>query len=160
MAELSSKLRSAPFGALALLLVAAVLYVALLANAFPPTGGGGEERISQAYGAFFLTLWLWIVLALLLVVGGVRGEMPRWAAVCAVVLHPLSGVAAFVALDAVSRHVDGAIVFVALLPPVLAGYAMWARLTHWREAYPPRPVSAAAWGAVAVLTLGGMLSGL
>jgi hypothetical protein len=65
MPETSSKLRSAPFGAIALLAVATGLYVAVLANTIP-AAGGGEARISQAYAAFSLTLWLWIVLAALL----------------------------------------------------------------------------------------------
>ena len=100
----SEKLRSAPYGVIALLAVAIGLYVAVLANSVPASGGG-EERISQAYAAFFLTLWLWIVLALLLLVGGIMGQMPRWAAISAIFLHPLAGLVAFVALDAVSRHV-------------------------------------------------------
>jgi len=45
---------------------------------------------------------LWVALALLLVVGGVMGEMPRWAAVLAVIVHPLSGVGAFVAIDSLT----------------------------------------------------------
>ncbi len=155
----SEKLRSAPFGAIALLAVAVGLYVAMLANAVPPSGGG-EERISQAYATLFLTLWLWIVLALLLIVGGVMGQMPRWVAISAIFLHPLAGVAALVALDAVSRHVGGAILFVVLLPILIAGYALWARLPQLHEAYPPRPVSIAAWSAIALLTIGGLASGL
>jgi hypothetical protein len=103
---------------------------------------------------------LWIVLALLLIVGSVMGRMPRSAAICAILLHPLSGIAAFVALDAASRNIGGALLFVALLPPLIAGYALWARLTQLHEAYPPRPVSLAVWSAVALLTMGGMASGL
>lgn len=159
MPEWTAKLRTAPYGAIALLAVAAVLYVALLDNMIPPTGGP-EDRISQAYGALSLTLLLWIALALLLLVGGVMGAMPRWAAFSAVVLHPLAGLAEFVAVDAVSRHVNGAILFVALPPLVIAGYAMWARLTGLHEAYPPQPVSVAVWGAVVALTMGGMATGL
>jgi hypothetical protein len=155
----SAKLRNAPFGMMALLALAIGLYVAVLANAVPPSGGG-EERISQAFGAFFLTLWLWIVLALLLVVGGIMGRMPRWVAISAIFLHPLSGLAAFVALDAVSRHVSGAMIFVVLLPPLIAGYALWARLPQLHEAYPERDVSLAVWVAVAASTVGGMVSGL
>lgn len=153
-----TKLRSVPFGAVALLAVATTLYVALLANAFPVTGG--EDRISQAFGAFFLTLALWLVLALLLIVSGVRGEMPRWTAYSAIVLHPLAGLAEAIALDAVSRNIGGAMFFVALLPLVIAGYAMWARLTVLHKTYPPQPVSAAAWGAITLLTIGGMATGL
>jgi hypothetical protein len=159
MFEWSSKLRSLPYGALALLAVAAVLYVALLATAAAPPRGG-EERISQDYAGFLLTLLLWIVLALLLLVGGLMGRMPRSAALSATALHPLSGIAAFVALDAVSRNIGGAILFIVLLPPLIAAYALWARLPQLHEAYPQRPVSLAVWSGVALLTIGGMATGL
>ncbi len=109
---------------------------------------------------FFLTLWLWIVLALLLVVGGVMGRMPGWAAITAALLHPVSGVAAFVALDALSRNVAGAILFVALLPPLIAGYALWARLPQLHAAYSPGTVSVAVWGVVALLTIGRVCDGV
>jgi hypothetical protein len=155
----TSKLRSAPVGAIGLLAVAAVLYVALLVNAVAPAGSG-EEAISQGYAVLELTLCLWIALALLLLVGGVRGRMPGWVAISAIFLHPLAGVAEFVALDAVSRQIYGAIAFVALTPPLIAGYAVWARLPQLHEAYPPRPVSLVVWGATVILSIGAVMSSL
>jgi hypothetical protein len=79
--------------------------------------------------------------------------MPRWAAISTIFLHPLAGVATFAALDAVSRHVGGAILFVALLPILIAGYALWARLPQLHEAYPPRQVSIVTWSAVLLLSI-------
>ena len=39
----------------------------------------------------------------------------------------------------------------AAIPPLFAGYAMWARLPSWRRALPVLPTSVAAWAAVALL---------
>ena len=155
MPEWSSKLRSLPYGALALLLVAIGLFIAMLVNAAAPTVGG-EDRISQAWAVFLLMLLLWITLALLLAVGGIMGRMPGWAALAAAFLLPVAGFAELVAVDAASRGVIEATPVVALLPLLIAGYALWARLPQLHENYPPRAVSLAVWGAVALLALGGI----
>ncbi len=147
-----SRLRSLPYGALALLLVAAGLFIAMLVNATAPVTGG-EDRYSQAWAVFLLTLLLWITLALLLVVGGVRGRMPVWAALAAVILHPAAGFAEFVAVDAASQGLIAAAPIVVLLPLLIAAYALWARLPQFHAMYPPRPVSLAVWGLVAFLSL-------
>jgi hypothetical protein len=154
-----AKLRSAPLGMMALLALAAVLYVALLVTSAAPLEGG-EASYSQAWGALLLTLWLWVVLALALVVGAVMGSMPRAAGFAALLLHPTSGVAAFVAIDAASRHIQGALAVVALLPPLLAFYALWARLPWLRASAPAGIVGAAVWGAVALLSAGALATGL
>lgn len=60
-----------------LLAVAAFLYVLMLANAARQTAGGGEARMGDAFEALYVTAWLWIVLGVLLVVGGVGSPMPR-----------------------------------------------------------------------------------
>jgi len=154
-----SKLRGAPIGTIALLAVAGELYWELLTASAEPLGGG-EAAFSQAYGALLLTLWLWLVLAFLLVVGAVKGHMPRWAALSALLLHPLSGVAAFAAVDAASRHIAGALAIVALLPLVLAGYALWARLPRLRALLPEFATSAAAGAAILALSVAALMMGL
>jgi len=154
-----AKLRAAPLGMMALLALAAVLYVALLVTSAAPLEGG-EAAYSQAWGALLLTFWLWVALALALVVGAVMGSMPRATGFAALLLHPISGVAAFVAIDAVSRHVQGALAAVALLPPLIAFYALWARLPSLRSSAPPGIVGAAVWTAVALLSAGTFATGL
>jgi hypothetical protein len=144
--------RSTPIGAFLLLAVACGLYIAMLANATTPLGSG-EAAFSDAVAGFFLTVALWIVLALLLVNGGLMGEMPRWSAIVAVVLVPLSGVAAFVAIDMCSRHIRWAITFPATLPPLIVAYAMWARLPRLRRLLPSSAISPAAWIMVLVLSI-------
>ena len=66
--------RTIPVGTYLVLALACVLYVAMLLNVHVPAGGG-EARIANAYQVLFLTLWLWVVLAVLLVMCGVMGEM-------------------------------------------------------------------------------------
>lgn len=154
-----SKLRGAPFGAIALLALAAALYLALVTTAAAPLAGG-EEAYSQAWAALLLTFWLWVALALLLLNGALMGRMPRWAALSALLLHPLSGVAAFAAEDAASRHVEGALVVVALLPLLVAGYALWARLPRLRAALPAFPVSAAAGVAILCLSIVALMTAM
>jgi len=153
-----ARLRAAPLGMMALLALAATLYVALLAVSAAPLEGG-EAGYSQAWGALLLTIWLWVVLALALAVGAVNGRMPPAAGIAALLLHPISGVAAFVAIDAVSRHIEGALGVVALLPPLIAFYALWARLPSLRASAPAGIVGAAVWGAVALLSAGAFATG-
>jgi hypothetical protein len=153
------KLRGAPIGTIVLLAVAGALYCALLATVAMPSGGG-EDAYSQAWASLLLTFWLWVALAAMLLVGGVKGHMPRWAALSALLLHPLSGVAAFAAEDAVSRHVEGAFTIVALLPLVLAGYALWARLPRLRAHLPEFATSATAGAAILALSIAALMTGL
>jgi len=154
-----ARLRAAPLGALALTALAAAFYVALLAVAAAPLASG-EAAYSQAWGGLLLTLWLWAALALALIVAAVNGRMPRAGAIAALLLHPLSGVAAVVALDAASRSVAGALGLVALPPPLIAFYALWARLPALRAAARPGVVTAVVWGAVATLSAAAFAAGL
>jgi hypothetical protein len=144
--------RSTPIGAFLLFAVACGLYIAMLVNAMTPLGGG-EAAFSDAVGSLFLTAALWIVLALLLVNGGLMGEMPRWSAIVAVMIVPLSGVAAFVAIDMCSRHIQWAIAFPATLPPLIAAYAMWARLPRLRRLLPSSAINPATWIMVLALSI-------
>ena len=146
-----ARLRAAPLGMTALLALAAILYVALLINGATPLEGG-EAAYSQAWGDLLLTFWLWVALALALIVAAVNGRMPLAAGLAALLLHPISGVAAFVALDAASRHVAGALGVVALLPLLIGFYALWARLPSLSAAAPAGMVAAAIWVAVALIS--------
>jgi len=152
MSTNSSPQRSPPIGAFLLFAVACALYIAMLVKAATPLGGG-EAAFSDAIGSFFLTVALWIVLALLLVNAGLMGAMPRSSAIVAVLLVPLSGVAAFVAIDMCSRHIQWAIAFPATLPPLIAAYAMWARLPRLRVLFPSSAISLSAWIMVFVLSI-------
>jgi len=153
---LSLPFRSWPFGLIALALVAAALYVPLLATALYKPAGGGEALMAQAFEMLFLAGGLWIVLALMLLVGGLMGAMPRWVAWLAIVLVPMAAVADVTALDMCSRHMEGAIVLVAALPALVAFYAFRARLRP-KAVAPAGPTddrtSALVWGAIFFLSV-------
>jgi hypothetical protein len=151
--------RSTRIGAFLLFAVACGLYIAMLVNAATPLGRG-EAAFSDAIASLFLTVTLWIVLALLLVNGALMGEMPRWSAIVAVMLVPLSGVAAFVAIDMCSRHIQWAIAFPTTLPPLIAAYAMWARLPRLRALFPSSAISRSAWIMVFVLSIAPLILAL
>ena len=137
----------------ALTALACPLYVLMIANAVNTRAGGGEAAMANAFEALFVTTGLWILLAVMVIVAGVMGAMPRWAAIVAVFLIPLSGVGAFVAIDMCSRNMPAAAVFPALLPPIIAGYAYWARSKRLHDRLPPRQASLLAWGAVLLLSI-------
>ena len=106
MSSQPSPPQSPPVGAVALLLLLACpLYILMLAAILGQPGGdpgsyGGEGRIATAFSQLYALIagvLLWVVLGGLLLIGAIKGEMPRWAAIGAGVLYPLSGVAALVA---------------------------------------------------------------
>lgn len=144
---------SRPYGLFMLMAVAGVLYVLMLGNALHTTAGGGESSIAAAFEALFVTAGLWIALAAITIAGGIMGTMPRWARWSAVLLIPVSGIAAFVAIDMCSRHMRWAAVFPALPPLIIAFYAYWARSPWLHNSLPPQQTSALAWGAVLILSI-------
>ena len=87
-------------------MVALGLYLGLLTNALQAGGSYGEAAFGDAIASLFLVFGLWIVLAILLFVGSIMGQMPRWATILAIPLHVFSGVAATIALDMCSRHME------------------------------------------------------
>lgn len=149
--------RSFPFGTILLLAIAGVLYVAMLGT-ISFSAGGGDAAFGKALASLFATVGLWIALAVLLIAAGVSGAMPRWVVFAAVFLVPLSGVAAFVAIDMCSRHIKWAIVFPVVLPLLIAAYALWARLPGLRAKISAEPMSATTWALVLVLSGAALLT--
>jgi hypothetical protein len=145
--------RSRPIGLLLLLAFAGVLYVLMLANASSLPAGGGEARLETAIEGLFLTAALWIVLAIMIIVGAAVGSMPGWAGGLAGILVPASGVANFTAVDMCSRHMPGAIVFPLLLAPLIAFYALWAGWPRLHAALPAERTSVAVWASIFVLSV-------
>jgi hypothetical protein len=104
------------------------------------------------FGAMF-GLALWIVLGVLLIVGAVKGEMPFWAVIAALILVPAGAIAAAIATEFIEHHTGWQILVPALLPRLIAFYAMWARLPQIHGVLPPTMTSAVVWGAVMILSL-------
>ena len=136
-----------------LLAIAAVLYGLMLANAMYQPSGGGEASLEAAIEGLFVTAGLWIVLAIMVVVGAVQGTMPGWAGRLAGILVPVSGVANFTAVDMCSRHMPWAIVIPILLAPLIAFYAFWAGWPKLHAALPAERISVAVWASIFVLSV-------
>lgn len=152
-AAMSSQLSCmrAPVGTIVLLSVAAMLYAAMMGCLADAPGSDAFGRgLALAYAAI-LGAALWVVLAATLIVAGVKGRMLVWAAVGLFVLLPLSCVAVWKAGDAVGRGDSSALLIPALLPPLFALYAVWARLSSMHRALRPVVVSAVLGAAIVFL---------
>lgn len=145
-----------PIGLYLLLPIAGVLYILLLQNGLSPVAGG-EGAIASAYEALFVVAALWITLIVMMLVAVDSGAMPRWCSFLAAVLVPLSGVAAFVAIDMCSRNMRWAIVFPAFLAPLIAFYALWTRTPRLLARLPAQSTSVSTWGAIFVLSMAPLL---
>jgi hypothetical protein len=142
----------APVGTIVLLSVAAVLYAAMMSCLADAPGSDAFGRgLALAYAAF-LGAVLWLVLAALLIVAAVKGRMPVWAALGLVVLLPLSCVAVWMAGEAAGRGDSSALLVAALLPPLFALYALWARLPALHARLPAGVVSAVLGAAIVLFT--------
>ena len=142
-----------PVGTILLLVLAALLYAAMLACYIDATSGDAFGRgLALVYGAILAGM-LWLVLAALLIVAVVKGRMPVWAIVGAAILWPLSCLAVWMAGDAYARGDASAIWVPALVPPLFALYALWARLPALHATFRPAVTSAVLGGAIAFLAL-------
>jgi hypothetical protein len=140
-----------PIGTLVLLVLASMLYALMLANLTDSSGTDAAGRgLNQAFAAL-VGLLLWSVLAILLVVAAVKGAMPP-AGLAAILLLPASAVGAVVAAGLVEREPGWPIVVPALLPPLIAAYAVWARLPQLHARLKPLPTSLAIGAAIVALS--------
>jgi hypothetical protein len=94
-------------------------------------------------------LLLWVLLAIVLFAGGIKGAMMNVAAG----LLLLSGLAAIFAGHLYALYAGWSIVVPALLPPLIALYATWMRRPALHAALPAKIVNPAAWGAILILTI-------
>jgi hypothetical protein len=144
--------RTIPLGTIVLMVLASMLYVAMLTTV-SFSAGGGDAAMDKALKSFFSTVALWIMLAFLVANGVLMGKTPRWVLVAGVVLVPLSGVAAFVAMDMCSRHIEWAVIGPVLLPLLIAAYATVARFAKLRAAFPGHGFDISTWSMIAVLSV-------
>jgi lipoprotein NlpI len=151
--------RKPPIGAVLVLISAGFPYAGMIAS-LNDYQGGGEDAFGRGLAGAFVILFglvLWGLLAILLLIGWVKGEMPGWAAIAAAILLPLSAIAAAIAMDLGPSDIWWLawvpILVPILLPPPIATYAMWARLPQLHRTLPPNPTSAVLLGLVTLLTL-------
>lgn len=143
---------------IALAVLACIPYGLMLAILYadPPGGDpssyGGEGRLAEAFAALYAMIFgflLWVVLGVLTLLAA-RSGVPRWAVIGAGVAYPVSALAAFFAGEANFAMPGGwSILVPALLPPLIAGYAIWLRVPALRAKIPAETASMAALGAIA-----------
>jgi len=148
--------RPPPIGMLALLLLGCLLYAATIGSisdlgSTDAAGRGLGEAFGVIYGFF-----LWIVLAAMVVIGGINGRMPAWGGIAASILVPASAVASVIATQFIEYHTGWQLLVPALIPPLIAAYAFWARLPQLHQVLPPALTGIALWGGVLALTLAPM----
>ncbi len=141
-----------PWGFVVLLLVAAFFYAGMAGSlgsdgATDLAGRGLAMAVAALSG-----MVLWLSLAGLYVVSWTHGRLPGAAAIAAMFLLPLSAIAAAVATAWAEERGAWLMASPFLLPPLLAAYALWARLPALRGTLPPGPVSAVLGLAIVVLT--------
>jgi hypothetical protein len=153
--------RPAPIGSILLTVAAALLYVPMLMAIYggppvDPRNVGPEDRngagIAALFALFFGTL-LWIVLGILLRLGATRGDMPRAWGGAAVVIFPLAAFAAWLGA-ATWFDVPGgwSILVPALLPPLIAAYSLFVRLSALSRRVPPPRAASVGLGAIALVS--------
>ena len=137
-----------------LLGLAAVLWIAFIAGSLSLHGSDAAGNgLSRAF-AMLAGIALWALLALLLVVAAIAGEMPAAAAVAAVLLVPASGFAAQAALQAMieDRRLKWPAIAPAALPGVIIAYALWCFFPSLQATIGPALAGGVAGGSVLVLS--------
>ncbi len=109
---------------------------------------------AQAYAAIEI-IFLWVLLCVITLIAFFKGDMPKPAAMAALILVPASGFIAFAALELLARpgrppHL-WPLVIPASIPPLVVAYCFWALLPSLRAAIPAKLAGAVAWGAVFIL---------
>jgi len=139
-----------------LLVITLLLYaVALGMITSMHSSDAAGNGLTQSF-AFLTTIALWIFLSALLVVAGIKGEMPPWISLAAFILVPAAAAAA---LGAVNLLTDSfykskwPVLIPALLPLLIIAFALWALFPTLHAGIPPAATSPFIWGAVLVLSL-------
>jgi hypothetical protein len=143
-----------PIGTAILLVLAVVLYAGMMGSlSGAPYSDAAGRGMALAFGAILATL-LSIVLAILLIVAAVKGEMSLAGKIGAFILLPAATVAIWIAGDAYGRRDYSAIWVPALLPPFFLLYALRARFAPLRQRV--RELVANIVLGIAVLVLAGV----
>ena len=121
---------------------------------------GGSDAAGNALAAAFdalLTVVLWGLLAVLVLLAGQKGEMPATGALAALILIPASGAAALAAERLLRNRAVAPFVWPilvpALVPPLVAAFALWVLLPSLRAAVPPTWALGVIWGPVLLVSL-------
>ena len=145
--------QTVPVGSIVLIVLGVVPYAMVMAGMSDLHDVDGISRGLAAIYAVIGIAILWIMLAILLGLGAAKGRMPSWAGIAALVLHPVSLVAVGATVDLLSSPgFDWALIVPGVLPPLIAAYALWARLPGLHGLLPKTATSGAVFAAVLVLS--------
>ncbi|HEY4139833.1 MAG TPA: hypothetical protein VGM57_00375 [Pseudolabrys sp.] len=150
------KLSGAAVGMTALLSVfALIIYAAMVATLSSLAGGDAAGNgMAQGFAAIEIIL-LWLLLGTLALIALGKGDMPKPAAIAALILVPASAAVAFEVLALLSRPHQPPhlwpLIIPAAIPPLIILYCFWALLPPLRAAISARVASGAVWGLVFIL---------
>ena len=139
------------------LVVTLLLWAATVANGVTMrSSDAAGNALSQAFGVF-MALALFVLMAILLVLAAIRGEMPVWMRIAAVVVLPASGAATVAAIELLSQNTEWPVrwplAIPVLAPALLVAIALWAYVPSLRAMAPAPVVGTVAFGALALLSL-------
>jgi hypothetical protein len=141
-----------PYGAIALFAIAFLLYSGFLANLLGSRGTDLAGRGMALGFAAIIGVVLWLVLTGLFVLAWFNGRLPGWLAVAALIVLPLSAIAAAAAAGLAEERGWWLMTVPIALPPLLALFALWGRLPALHGVLPVGPTSAVLGGTIMVLT--------
>ncbi len=99
---------------------------------------------------------LWMLLAVLLVIAGLRAGFPSWTTLAAVILVPASAAAALSVVQMLSGDFYRAkwpLVVPILAPLLILAYAIWGYFPSLRAAIPSPAAGGILWGGVLILSV-------
>ena len=145
------QLRSPPIGAVALSLLAGLLYAAQLATLYD---SGHSDAAGDSLTGAFVALFgnaLRIVLTGLMLAAIKNGRMSIWATVGACVLLPLSAYASFTSARLYAAHGGWPLIVPTLVPPVIVLYALCVRIPALAQSLSEALTNALAGSAIVAL---------
>jgi hypothetical protein len=119
-----------------------------------------SDMAGNAYAQVFSTIEvtiLWLLLAVITIIAGVKGVMPVPAGLAAALLIPASGFVTIEALELLARPEVKPflwpLVIPAAIPPLVVAFCFWSLLPKIRAAIPAGIAGGIVWGGVLVLCL-------
>ena len=139
------------------LMIALVLWAATVTNAMTiKSSDAAGNALSQAFGAL-MCIALFVMLAILVVLAAVRGDMPVWMRVAALVLVPASGIATVAAVEILGQGTEWPtrwpLVIPALAPALLIALALWAYAPSLRGLVSATATGTVVFSALALLSV-------
>ena len=139
------------------LILALVLWAATVANAVTiRSSDAAGNALSQAFGVL-MAIALWVLLAILVILAAMRGDMPVWMRVGAFLLVPAACAATIGAIEVLSQGTEWPVkwplVVPALAPALVVGFALWAYLPSARALASAPVVGGVVFVALAALSI-------